>query len=570
MGRMEQALIAAARPYMVQQMVRQRIEREIVKGCSPDLSEEPVALEPVYIPINQYKDLAQSDAQSTAIPEPPPDPDNLVRYQLWIHPDQDLDWRRSEIFLKQIGDAQRRLAFEVFGNREAIVVTLLCHRCDEPLLATAFAGVFDKCRLAPLPQHPMAGLPPEAWTRAVFRDCDPPPPYSHLLTRPEELAASPFETLITALSRIPKTAFGLYQAVFQPTHRANNWHRNVEVLLDFEYAVKLMSSGAVPQRYLQQAPSGDERHMAMDVERKAHSDKPFFAMALRIAVFCADGAEGDPRDLLPALRVFCGVFQHGGRKLEFVGEDQYAFLSKPGQTRDMFLSALTYRPGFIVNSWELTGPVHVPPGSILERSEISMDKLEPLPVSERLTLEGTPIGYCEYAGVKVLVYIPPYERRHNTHLMGAPGMGKSNLMERMILHDIRRGASVIVLDPHGDMVNRLLCLIPEEKAGKVIHLDFGDSEWIPVWNPLVRIRGQDLSRTADNLVASVKSVVQAWGDRLEYLLGNCVHAALHLDGASLLDVWQLLRTKSEESERLRERALTRWRTKRSASSSRPT
>jgi len=41
----------------------------------------------------------------------------------------------------------------------------------------------------------------------------------------------------------------------QPVHPEHNWHRNVEALLDIEYACKLMS-GQIPQRYLQQAPSG--------------------------------------------------------------------------------------------------------------------------------------------------------------------------------------------------------------------------------------------------------------------------------------------------------------------------
>ena len=38
-------------------------------------------------------------------------------------------------------------------------------------------------------------------------------------------------------------------------------------------------------------------------------------------------------------------------------------------------------------------------------------------------------------------------------------MGKSTLLEHMVLHDLDRGHGVVVLDPHGDLVRRLLCLI---------------------------------------------------------------------------------------------------------------
>ena len=53
----------------------------------------------------------------------------------------------------------------------------------------------------------------------------------------------------------------------------------------------------------------------------------------------------------------------------------------------------------------------------------------------------------------------------------------------MILEDIHEGAGVGVLDPHGDMVERLLCLIPEEHVEKTIYFNPADRDWVPLWNP---------------------------------------------------------------------------------------
>jgi len=105
------------------------------------------------------------------------------------------------------------------------------------------------------------------------------------------------------------------------------------------------------------------------------------------------------------------------------------------------------------------------------------------------------------------------------------------------------------------MVNDLLPLIPENRIEKTIYFDLGNPDWIPIWNPLKMIPGQDESRTADNVVGTIKSVVQGWGDRLEYILSNCLKAALHLDNPCFLDVWNLLRIKSAESEKLQRQAL---------------
>jgi len=60
--------------------------------------------------------------------------------------------------------------------------------------------------------------------------------------------------------------------------------------------------------------------MAGDVENKAHNDKPFFAMALRIAVI-AGGDKG--KDILSSLSTFPSLFQHGGRPLRYVTENEY-------------------------------------------------------------------------------------------------------------------------------------------------------------------------------------------------------------------------------------------------------
>jgi len=128
-------------------------------------------------------------------------------------------------------------------------------------------------------------------------------------------------------------------------------------------------------------------------------------------------------------------------------------------------------------------------------------------------------------------------------------------MGRMILDDIDKGMGVAVLDPHGDLVEALLCLIREEHVERTIYFDPGHPDYVPIWNPLKKSRGQDLSRTADDLVAAIKSVVTGWGDRLEHLLRHGLYALLQIPDTTLLDLSDLLRRKSDESERLRKAIL---------------
>lgn len=309
----EDALLARARPYMLAEKAQSILRAEVVKGCSPQLLSQPVALEPPYLPVLGGNVPADDQGRQLWVYEDPPKEDDLVRLRLWINPEQDCAWVRSELLLKQLAGLQHRAALEFSGNADAIGAHFLCHRSDLPVLEASFAGQFERCMLR-LDAGPLPGVAaPVFGEDLVFNDFLPPPPYSHLFTRPDELKRSPLAALIEVLSRIPPPTLGLYQAVFQPVRPQHNWHQNVQALLDLEYSVKLLGGMTHVQQLGQQAPSGDLRQMAMDLEIKSHTDKPLYCAALRIGVL--HGGPAGP-DILRALSAMVGMIQHGGRPLD--------------------------------------------------------------------------------------------------------------------------------------------------------------------------------------------------------------------------------------------------------------
>lgn len=549
---MPQALIAQARPQIVLARTRQIIEQEISKGCQPTLAHTPVALEPFYEELHErIGDLPSSEvlaASCTALPEDA----QLVRLRAWISPDQLLDWSRAESFLKQLTTVSHRLGFEVRGNRAEVILSLLCQESDLPILLAAFQGEYQQSELTVMDRA--LGELDEPPCDLVFHDYYPDPPYSHLLTCPGELKASPLEPLLNAISMIEPPAQGLYQALFQPVSTRHNWHRNVEKLLDLEYMVKLVSGFQPMQRYSQQSPSGDLRNMAWEVTSKAHNDKPFFCLALRLAVM---GGGEAAQDWLRSLCGFLGLFQHGGRQLNHLNRDDYAGLLSSSQMLEMFESGITYRPGFLVNSLELAGPVHLPPLDIVEHRPIMITGLDLLTKREAGDGAGTMIGYSSFAGQSVPVRIPPNLRRRHSHLIGKSGGGKSSLLEHMILSDIDDGHGVAVLDPHGDLVDRLSCCIPEDKIEQTIYFNPGHPDWVPIWNPMHHSPGQDIGRTADDMVRAIQSFVTSgsWGDRMEHILRNMCFSLIPMPHSTVLDLADLLRNKSEESKQLRKEIL---------------
>lgn len=72
--------------------------------------------------------------------------------------------------------------------------------------------------------------------------------------------------------------------------------------------------------------------------------------------------------------------------------------------------------------------------------------------------------------------VTPLERVKHMGVTGATGTGKSTLLRRMIVRDIRSGAGVCVIDPKDDLVDRILGHIPAHRVKDVILFDATDRE----------------------------------------------------------------------------------------------
>lgn len=551
---LEKAWLARTEAKLISRKLQDDLAAEITKGCRSDILPHPVCLEPVFRPILAPKGGTSYSCTGDDIPYTPLGQNQWTQLQVWLSPEQMADWwTRSELMVKQLSCVSQPVALEIMGNEGEITIQFFCHQDDGAIVQAAFASQFEQSQLLVNHSDRLANYSVEAWQDAVFLDFYPSSRlYSHLLTRPDELILSPYQTLFSSLARFPKEVLGFYQVVFVPAAPQNNWMMNVQALVDMEYQIKLCSGLPTTIRYQQQAPSFDLQNSSNVVETKAHNDKPFFFAALRIGVI---PGRTNASDLLKSLIVFSGQIQHGGRQLGALTQKDYRQYLSPAAIVKMFSMRLVHRPGFLLNSCELTSLVHIPPLSVTEHLQSILIPLEDLPPDASIQT-GTPIGFCRYADKNLPVCIPDEHRFRHCHIIGKPDMGKSSLMLYTIIHDIQQNHSVIVLDPHGTLVDAVLKLVPRESVDRVIYLNLGDPSWIPIWNPLRTRPGIPLERIADEFVSIFKNIVDGWGDKMENFMRQSLLAILHLEDGSLLDVYNLLRKKSQKSKILRKEILT--------------
>lgn len=133
------------------------------------------------------------------------------------------------------------------------------------------------------------------------------------------------------------------------------------------------------------------------------------------------------------------------------------------------------------------------------------------------------------------------DRRAHMYLIGKTGTGKSTLIERLILQDIKAGRGAALLDPHGDLVTRVLAQVPGDRQGDVIYFDVPDVKQALGFNPLSNVPQVKRSLAASGLIGVFRKLWRdSWGPRTEHILRNCLLLLLDQPEATLKGVLRLL------------------------------
>lgn len=96
---------------------------------------------------------------------------------------------------------------------------------------------------------------------------------------------------------------------------------------------------------------------------------------------------------------------------------------------------------------------------------------------QSLPASGTLIGETVFRGEHRHVFIADEDRRRHVYLVGQTGTGKSTLLKNMVMEDIRQGKGAAIIDPHGDLVEHVASLIPDERLNDVVVFNPGDLEY---------------------------------------------------------------------------------------------
>lgn len=155
-----------------------------------------------------------------------------------------------------------------------------------------------------------------------------------------------------------------------------------------------------------------------------------------------------------------------------------------------------------------------------------------------------PFAVTNYRNIRTIFGIKEKNRRGHIYMVGKTGTGKSTLISNMAASDARDGNGLALIDPHGDLAETLLDLIPKHRIKDVIYFNPADLDHPIAFNPLENVAPEKRHLVVSGLISVFKKIwPDFWGPRLEHILRNTLLSLLEFPNATLIDVTRLLTMK---------------------------
>ncbi|MCL4384551.1 type IV secretion system DNA-binding domain-containing protein [Patescibacteria group bacterium] len=213
------------------------------------------------------------------------------------------------------------------------------------------------------------------------------------------------------------------------------------------------------------------------------------------------------------------------------------------------LHGLTNNP--ILSVMEIADIYHLPFTSTTKTEDLVKQQSKELPAP--LTLKQSKdldvyFGQNTYGGTTTKIGLNVDERRRHMYIIGATGTGKSTLLSSMIKQDIEHNKGLAIIDPHGDLIDKILNLIPDNRINNVVYFNPDD-----IANPIALnlleltpgLSDDDALREKEFIAESIISLFHKlypsnYAPRMEYILRNTIYTAFTIPNATLFTVYKLL------------------------------
>ncbi|MEK7450609.1 MAG: DUF87 domain-containing protein [Patescibacteria group bacterium] len=265
--------------------------------------------------------------------------------------------------------------------------------------------------------------------------------------------------------------------------------------------------------------------------------KPGFNVVVRMVVSSStiESAKAHLSNIKSAFSQFNGINSFTSNKHLFKGafanDFIYRYMPMRGQTS-------------VLTSEELATIFHFPNKAITTPHILWItSKRAPAPM--QTPTSGLYLGKSTYRGLAKPVYMSLDDRRRHMYIIGKTGTGKSEFLKAMIMQDIKNGEGLAVIDPHGDLIEDMLPLIPPSRAEDVILFDPSDTSRPMGLNMLEAQTEEQKHYVVSSIIGLMYKLFDPnktgiIGPRFEHAIRNAMLTVMYEEGSTFVEVVRIL------------------------------
>lgn len=164
------------------------------------------------------------------------------------------------------------------------------------------------------------------------------------------------------------------------------------------------------------------------------------------------------------------------------------------------------------------------------------------------------VQHSLYIGSRVYgpVALSPAARARHLYVIGQTGTGKSTLLLNSIAQDLATGRGLALLDPHGDLADAAVSVLPRHRSDDLVYFDPSALARPIGFNLLASLPEDHRPLVTDGVVAAFRAIwPDSWGPRLEHIFAHAVRTLMDVPGATLVFLPRLLQDERFRSNCLR-------------------
>ena len=504
------------------------VERELKRWTSPFVYPYPVELEPPFEAFDPSITHDRKHLPVKAFARKTSKAKKAILARLSFPVTDSVSWTAFENGIRRLSTSEGTVSLEITAHNGSIGVFLYGSESAVRNIVAGWNLVIPGIRMECVLFDPLASLTEADLQNMKIAEVHNPAPYPYLIVNARDFSVTPINAVFQAMTSIDIGDMAIYQ--FLITAVEANWMKSIWAI---EKANAFLGKRAA-------FPS-----VAMG-KSKLQANKPLFAAKLRLAYV------GKSREQFERLLSLIGPFHAGGEGLSYRTIKELRQVVDDKKLLEMLIHRLAHTTGMLLDSAEAAAFMSLPDASVETVCQSDIGLLKGFPVPDLLTHDGLPLGRNTYGGVETVVRLQNTSQNPGKYVIGSNAGGKSTAMEGEMLWYIEQGASVILIDFHGETVDSLLQKIPDVAEDRVVVLDPSSDEFIPRLNLFVSDRESEIGPLAVDAVEGMRGMFpDSWGPRMNHILVYAV-AGLFTLNKNLAAVLPLL-SHTQEGRRLRNR-----------------